>query len=67
MLLTFAPMGVTSECKTVEMHHETILEAGPGDNIGFNVKNLSVKELRRGYVASDTKNDPAKDTANFLA
>lgn len=67
MVITFAPMNVTTECKSVEMHHETLEEAEPGDNVGFNVKNLSVKDLRRGYVASDSKNDPAKDTTNFLA
>jgi translation elongation factor EF-1alpha len=42
-------------------------EAGPGDNVGFNVKNISVKELRRGFVASDIKNDPAQETASFVA
>jgi elongation factor 1-alpha len=42
-------------------------EAVPGDNVGFNVKNVSVKELRRGFVASDIKNDPAQETANFVA
>jgi elongation factor 1-alpha len=67
MVLTFAPMNITTECKSVEMHHEQLEEAEPGDNVGFNVKNLSVKDLRRGYVASDSKNDPAKDTTNFLA
>jgi elongation factor 1-alpha len=67
MVLTFAPMNVTTECKSVEMHHEQLAEAEPGDNVGFNVKNLSVKDLRRGFVASDSKNDPAKDTENFLA
>jgi elongation factor 1-alpha len=67
MVLTFAPMNVTTECKSVEMHHESLQEAEPGDNVGFNVKNLSVKDLRRGFVASDSKNDPAKDTTNFLA
>jgi elongation factor 1-alpha len=67
MVLTFAPLNITTECKSVEMHHESLTEAEPGDNVGFNVKNLSVKDLRRGYVASDSKNDPAKDTANFLA
>ena len=49
------------------MHHESLEEAEPGDNVGFNVKNLSVKDLRRGYVASDNKNDPAKNTETFLA
>jgi elongation factor 1-alpha len=67
MVLTFAPMNVVTECKSVEMHHETLVEAEPGDNVGFNVKNLSVKDLRRGFVASDSKNDPAQDTENFLA
>jgi hypothetical protein len=42
-------------------------EAVPGDNVGFNVKNVSVKELRRGFVASDIKNDPALEAANFTA
>jgi len=67
MVITFAPMNITTECKSVEMHHESLAEAEPGDNVGFNVKNLSVKDLKRGYVASDSKNDPAKDTTNFLA
>merc|ERR1711993_32725 len=42
-------------------------EALPGDNVGFNVKNVSVKDIRRGNVASDTKNDPAKETDTFKA
>merc|ERR1712019_229033 len=38
-----------------------------GDNVGFNVKNVSVKEIKRGYVASDSKNDPAEGAASFVA
>merc|ERR1712151_1098335 len=41
--------------------------AVPGDNVGFNVKGLSVTDIKRGYVASDSKNDPATNTAMFLA
>ena len=68
MLVTFAPSGLTTEVKSVEMHHEQLPDgAGPGDNVGFNVKNVSVKEIKRGYVASDSKNDPAKESANFTA
>ena len=38
MVVNFAPSNVTTEVKSVEMHHEQ-LEAGlPGDNVGFNVK-----------------------------
>nr|AWS21303.1 elongation factor I alpha [Parasacculina yatsui] len=67
MVVNFAPSAVSSEVKSVEMHHESLPEAGPGDNVGFNVKNVSVKDLKRGYVASDTKNDPAKGVSNFTA
>jgi elongation factor 1-alpha len=67
MICTFGPVGTTTEVKSVEMHHEKVDEATPGDNVGFNVKNLSVKDIKRGYVASDSKNDPAKDTAMFVA
>merc|ERR1712042_425284 len=61
MVVTFAPANVTTEVKSVEKHHESLPEALPGDNVGFNVKNVSVKEIRRGNVASDSKNDPAKE------
>merc|ERR1711950_10558 len=67
MVVTFAPANVTTEVKSVEMHHESLPEAGPGDNVGFNVKNVSVKDIRRGNVASDSKNDPAKETDTFKA
>merc|ERR1712004_581659 len=67
MVVTFAPMNITTEAKSVEMHHEQVDQATPGDNVGFNVKNLSVKDVRRGFVASDSKNDPAADTEMFVA
>lgn len=38
MVVTFAPAGVTTEVKSVEMHHEQLVEGLPGDNVGFNVK-----------------------------
>ena len=58
MMVTFAPCSVTTEVKSVEMHHEALPEALPGDNVGFNVKNVSVKDFRHGNVAGDCKNDP---------
>jgi len=67
MVVMFAPVNVTTEVKSVEMHHTSLEKAGPGDNVGFNVKNVSVKEVRRGNVCSDTKNDPAKETDEFKA
>ena len=67
MVVTFAPSNVTTEVKSVEMHHESLAEGLPGDNVGFNVKNVSVKDIRRGNVASDSKNDPAQESASFNA
>lgn len=67
MVVTFAPSNVTTEVKSVEMHHQQLKEGVPGDNVGFNVKNVSVKEVRRGNVASDSKNDPAAEAASFNA
>merc|ERR1719449_194801 len=67
MVVVFAPNQLSTEVKSVEMHHESLPQAVPGDNVGFNVKNVSVKELKRGYVASDSKNDPAKGAVNFTA
>ncbi|KAF4124555.1 elongation factor 1-alpha [Geosmithia morbida] len=67
MVVTFAPANVTTEVKSVEMHHEQLQEGFPGDNVGFNVKNVSVKDIRRGNVASDSKNDPATGAASFNA
>merc|ERR1712007_96785 len=66
-VVTFCPAMITTEVKSVEMHHESLPEALPGDNVGFNVKNVSVKEIKRGMVAGDSKNDPAKECKNFNA
>ncbi|KAL8400193.1 hypothetical protein RB594_000548 [Gaeumannomyces avenae] len=67
MVVTFAPSNVTTEVKSVEMHHQQLAEGVPGDNVGFNVKNVSVKDIRRGNVAGDTKNDPPMGCASFNA
>ncbi|XP_042051671.1 eukaryotic peptide chain release factor GTP-binding subunit ERF3B-like [Salvia splendens] len=67
MVVTFGPTGLTTEVKSVEMHHEALQEALPGDNVGFNVKNVAVKDLKRGFVASNSKDDPAKEAANFTS
>jgi len=66
-IVYFAPANLTTEVKSVEMHHTALEEALPGDNVGFNVKNVSVKDIRRGNVASDSKNDPARETEEYKA
>ena len=54
----FNPPGVSGEVKSIEMHHEPLQEAYPGDNIGFNVRGVSKKDLRRGDVAGHLDNPP---------
>jgi len=66
-VVTFAPNNLTTEVKSIEMHHESLPEASPGDNVGFNVKNVAVKDLRRGFVCSNSKHDPAKEAEDFTA
>jgi elongation factor 1-alpha len=67
MTVRFAPGGIETEVKSVEMHHEQLVEALPGDNVGFNVKNVAVKDIRRGYVAGDAKNQPPFEAGSFTA
>ncbi|MEX2701839.1 MAG: translation elongation factor EF-1 subunit alpha [Candidatus Baldrarchaeota archaeon] len=54
----FEPAGVKGEVKSIEMHHEPLQQAVPGDNIGFNVKGVSKKDIRRGDVAGHPDKPP---------
>ncbi|CAK8672028.1 unnamed protein product [Clavelina lepadiformis] len=67
MVASFSPSQVTADIKSVEMHHESLPEGLPGDNVGFNVKGLSVKDLKRGMVAGDKKNNPPMEAKSFKA
>jgi elongation factor 1-alpha len=67
MNVIFCPVQLSTEVKSIEMHHEALEQAVPGDNVGFNIKNISVKEIKRGYVTGDTKNDPPLPAGSFDA
>ncbi|MCD6164494.1 MAG: translation elongation factor EF-1 subunit alpha [Candidatus Odinarchaeota archaeon] len=56
--VVFEPAGVKGEVKSIEMHHEPLQQAVPGDNIGFNVKGVSKKDIRRGDVAGHPDKPP---------
>ncbi|ASJ11362.1 elongation factor 1-alpha [Thermococcus sp. P6] len=57
---------IQGEVKSIEMHHEPMQEALPGDNIGFNVRGVGKNDIKRGDVAGHTTNPPTvvrpKDT-----
>ncbi len=50
--------GVTGEVKSIEMHHEQIQKAEPGDNVGFNVRGIGKKDIARGDVLGHVDNAP---------
>jgi elongation factor 1-alpha len=57
-VLQFEPAGVKGEVKSIEMHHQQIPEAKPGDNVGVNVRGISKEQVRRGDVAGHAANPP---------
>src|SRR3989344_4681828 len=58
--------GITGEVKDIEMHHEKVQQAEPGDNIGFNVRGLGKKDTARGDCLGHVDNPPNVAT-EFLA
>jgi len=57
-VLVFEPSGVKGEVKSIEIHHQQIDKAEPGDNIGFNVRGVSKADIKRGDVAGHPDNPP---------
>jgi len=62
--LVFQPSGESGEVKTIETHYTRLNEAGPGDNIGFNMKGIPRDKIKRGDVAG-YPNDPPKVAKAF--
>ncbi len=54
----FMPSGATGEVRSIEMHHEQIPKAIAGDNIGFNVRGVGKKDIKRGEVCGLASNPP---------
>lgn len=59
MNVTFMPANKSGECKSIEMHHEEIAQAEPGDNIGFNVRGIGKDDVRRGDCCGPADNPPS--------
>ncbi|MFH0978696.1 MAG: translation elongation factor EF-1 subunit alpha [Candidatus Woesearchaeota archaeon] len=58
--------GVHGEVKTIEMHHEQMTKAEPGDNIGFNVRGVGKKDIARGDVLGH-EDTPPQVAVEFIA
>lgn len=60
------PGGAVGEVKTIEMHHEQLGSAEPGDNVGVNMRGLNKNDIRRGDVAGPVS-DPPTVAKSFTA
>jgi elongation factor 1-alpha len=56
--VVFQPSDVGGEVKTIEMHHEEVPKAEPGDNVGFNVRGIGKDDIRRGDVCGPAEEPP---------
>ncbi len=54
----FNPAGASGEVKSIEMHHQPMQQAEPGDNIGFNVRGVGKTDIKRGDVCGPVDNPP---------
>lgn len=57
--VSFQPSDISGEVKTVEMHHEEVPRAEPGDNVGFNVRGVGKDDIRRGDVCGPAEDPPS--------
>merc|ERR1712117_932335 len=70
--VVFAPTGVTGKCFSIEMHHKSVAKAGPGDNVGVNVKGLPKENMPKvgdfmSIENEDGDADPPKAADTFRA
>jgi elongation factor 1-alpha len=52
------PAGVTGEVKSIETHHTQMDAAEAGDNIGFNLRGVDKKAIKRGDMIGPSDNPP---------
>jgi len=57
-MIIIMPSGVKTDVKSIEMHHQQLQKAEPGDNVGFNIKGVDKKDIKRGDVVGLASNPP---------
>ncbi|KAA6403445.1 MAG: putative translation elongation factor-1 alpha [Streblomastix strix] len=67
VVMTIARAMITSECKSVEMHHDAFKLAVSIDQTRFNLKYVSINDIKRGFVCRDSKQDTPKKAESFQA
>ena len=56
--LVVMPSGKSGELKTIEMHHEQMQQANPGDNVGISIRGIGKTDLKRGDMIGDSTDVP---------
>ncbi|KAA6357097.1 MAG: putative translation elongation factor-1 alpha [Streblomastix strix] len=64
-VVTVTPAMITTECKSVEMHHEALTQAVPGDNAGLHLKGTSVKDIKREFVQGHSKQNSPHESESI--
>jgi len=65
-MVVVMPSGAKGEVKKIEMHHQELTEGLPGDNVGFNLKGVDKKDIKRGDVLGPVSSVPTV-AAEFTA
>merc|ERR1719471_1379776 len=61
-MVEFAPTGVSGKAFSIEMHHKTVPKAGPGDNVGVNVKGLPKENMPKAGDVMFVQNEDGDDS-----
>lgn len=57
--IIFEPSHVTGEVKSIEIHHQQLPQAVPGDNVGFNIRGVDKSQIKKGDVIGHPNNPPS--------
>ena len=55
------------QVRAVQVFREVMDEARPGDNVGIQIENYTLKDIRKGDVCGDTSDDPPQSVTQFTA
>jgi len=55
----FMPSGAVGEVKSIEIHHQQLQQAIPGDNVGFNIRGVDKSQIKKGDVVGHPDNPPS--------
>lgn len=67
MQICIMPAGIVAEVKSVEQHRQPLKEGVPGQTVGINLRGVSAKEVKRGFVVGPVGKDAPSVVTKFTA